>query len=45
MYALNTALRLIRFVTTSLVGLVVGFFIGVLWSDGSLADVVKAYLL
>lgn len=43
MYAINTFLRLVRFITTSLVGLVVGFGLGVLYSNGRLADIVQSY--
>jgi len=34
MYALNQIIRIANFVSRSLVGLVLGFVLGILWSNG-----------
>jgi len=44
MYVLNTILRLIRFVSNSFIGLAVGFLLGYLFSNGSLANWLDKFL-
>jgi len=44
MYALNTFLRFVRFLSNTMLGLVVGFVCGVLFADGSFADTVRTFL-
>jgi uncharacterized membrane protein YccC len=38
MYALNTFLRLVRFIGNSLIGLAVGFVLGLLYASGHTID-------
>lgn len=39
MYALNTFLRLVRFVANSIVGIILGFVLGVLYQAGRISEV------
>jgi len=43
MYALNSYLRLFRFIANSLIGLVVGFCLGVVSQGGSVASVLRLF--
>jgi len=44
MYALNTFLRLVRFLANSIVGLMVGFVLGVLFGSDQLVSQLIEYL-
>jgi len=44
MYALNTFLRLVRFIGNTILGLVVGFVSGILYSRTSIADFIASFL-
>jgi len=44
MYALNTFLRLMRFLTNSFLGLIVGFLLGVLFARGEIGETISRML-
>jgi len=44
MYALNTFLRLFRFLANTLLGIIVGFILGVLFAEGALSDVIMKFI-
>jgi len=41
MYVLNTFLRFVRFLSNSIIGLGVGFILGILFSQGNLSDYIQ----
>jgi len=44
MYALNTFLRLFRFLTNTLLGIIIGFILGTLFAEGALSDVIMKFI-